>query len=333
MKQRTVSTGEAEESRKVALLAEANVFSTLRPEELYVISEFSEYRHIPAGGAAFRPGDEGDALFIIDSGQVVIRRESEDGPTDVARFISGECFGELDLLRNAPRTALAVAETECRLLMFPRAGTTFEEVLQEHPAISAQLLHKLLAQIAGRIRSANKLISANTPWIQELRRQVMGDKLTGLYNNTFLKEEFKNYLKDPETPVSLLMVKPDNFKEVNDTYGHEAGDETLQRLAATLKGCIGADDVAIRYRGNELAAILQGSDRRRAAELAEHVRREIKRLDITDLTGGASLVITASLAVTTFPEDGSDPAELTLLTHEQMFTARNAGGDRLFVPQ
>ncbi len=312
------------------LLRTADLFAALDEDELTLVSEASEIVDLAEGSVVFRPGSRANNLYIIDSGQIVIRSELDDhSGRDVARFIAGETFGELDLLVEAPRTAYAVAATPARVVRFPAEDRSFAEVLQAQPEISARLLFKLLGNIAGRLRSTNKLISENTPWVRELRRQVYVDKLTGLYNAAFLKEQLASYQRDPRQAFTLLMMKPDNFKEINDTYGHEAGDATLKRLATVFGTAVKAAGEAIRYRGNELAGLLPGKSPAAAEALARDLGHAVRTMDISDCTAGAQVTVTASFGIGSFPADRTQTNALVTETHALLFEARAAGGDRI----
>ncbi len=317
-------------AERAVLLGKAGLFSSLHDAELEVVGAASEVVEVAAGQVIFEPDSIGRSLFVIESGEIVIRSDLEAGSgRDLARFISGECFGELDLLLGTPRTAWAVADTNARLVRFPARNREFRDVLQEHPVISARILAKLLAGIAGRIRSTNKLVSDNTPWVRELRRQVFVDKLTGLYNSAYLKDQLSTLSRNPQQPFTLLMMKPDNFKEVNDTYGHEAGDTTLKRLANLFSRAMSGDRTAIRYRGNEMAAILPREDAEEAQALAVTLGEQVRSMDISDCTGGVPVTVTVSFGIGCFPGDRADTEALVTDTHALLFVARAAGGDRI----
>ena len=110
-------------------------------------------------------------------------------------------------------------------------------------------------------RKANILVKDNSAVMQELKRQVYGDKLTGLYNKTYLEETLPGLTVNTSQPVTLMLMKPDNFKMINDTFGHEAGDNTLKIMAAALNAFMEGRGTVLRYMGNELGIILQDYDR------------------------------------------------------------------------
>jgi diguanylate cyclase (GGDEF)-like protein len=314
---------------KTALLGKADLFSKLNETELSTIARYSGYESFPQGELIFEEGSRGEALYLIKTGAVIIRKKGEGGDEhDIARFLEGEVFGEMDLLDTAMRSASAVAEMPSTLLVFPRPGMLFPEILEKHPDVFARILQKLLGAIAGRIRAIDSLISEKTPWIQELKKQLQRDKLTNLHNRVYLEEELPHILGTRDS-IGLLMIKPDNFKVVNDTYGHEAGDRTLVKIAETLRTALKEGDTCARYRGDEYCAILMGKGEREAEEIAMRLLAAVKGLDITSLTGGNPLTLTASIGVAVFPGDTRDAKALLAGAFDRMMEARTGGGDRI----
>lgn len=319
---------------KIERLQNADIFSSYHDDELKIIAEYSEFCNYRKDEVIFRAGGSGDALYIVESGEVVINKKALTGrDIDIARFLSGDCFGELDMLTGSSRNASARTEVETRLLMFPRKGISFKDILEKHPAVSARILHKILVNIAGRIRKANSLIKENSPIIQELKKQVYSDKLTGLYNRTFLEEKLGEYLVNKKAHVSLLMAKPDNFKFINDTYGHKAGDQALRIMAIELGKIICSEDVAIRFMGNELSVILPGTEREEAYNMAEKIQSSMNKLDLRQVTQGSSFILTVSIGISLFPEHSANTAGLIEKAHELPLIGRARGGNKILFPE
>ncbi len=315
---------------KIQLLRNASLFSKLREAELEIVAAYSEYYDFKQGQTVFSEGSNAEVLYIIKEGEVFVSRENQSrGVIDLARYISNESFGELSLLTSKSRTATAIAEKDTTLLIFPMEGVNFKDVLEKHPEISARILHKFLAIIAGRIRNTNKLISEKTPWIRDLRRQLFSDKLTGLYNRTFIEEDFAAFLPQYGEFTSLIMLKPDNFKEINDNFGHDVGDKVLRLLAIFLQSILREDDMGVRYRGDEFAAILPNTNTEEALAIADDIRSTIMEMDISNATNGELDKISVSIGVSTYPFHASDNIMLADRAHEKMFEAREKGGNRV----
>jgi diguanylate cyclase (GGDEF)-like protein len=209
-----------------------------------------------------------------------------------------------------------------------------ETFFTSFPQIKARILRNLLAIVARRIRSTNSLIAEKSPWVQELRRQVMLDKLTGLYNAGYLEEEFPRRLQQHPKDTCFLMIKPDNLKNLNDSYGHQAGDRTLQLMASELRRQLGDRGIPIRYKGDVFSVILPETGLGRARELAEQIREGMSKIDVSEVSLGSAeprtdLGITVSIGVTAHPNGGRSAFELTERAYENLFTARNRGGNRI----
>ena len=192
----------------------------------------------------------------------------------------------------------------------------------------ARVLRKLLGVIAGRIRAIDRLISEKSPWIEELKKQLLRDRLTGLHNRTFLEEDLPRIIGGV-SQTSLLAMKPDNFKTINDTWGHEAGDRTLVLIAEALTARLREGDIGVRYRGDEYCAILPGRGAEEAAALAEEIRAAFGRIDLRAVTAGSPLALTASVGVAAHPATAADAKALVAGAFERMWEARNGGGNRV----
>jgi diguanylate cyclase len=328
MKEMKAATNE-DMTSKLDLLKGVSLFAALKDREISVVAQHSGFYSYRKGDVIFQEGSYGDGLYVIREGEVLITKLREDNETmNIAQFISGESFGEMDLLENRKMTASARAETDATLLIFPARGTRFSDVLGTHPALSARILHELMAVIAGRIRSTNKLISEKSQLVEDLKRQLYNDKLTGLYNRTYLEEEFPRQLEDSGPLTSIVMVKPDNFKTMNDTFGHEAGDSALRLIAFSIRSQVRNEDVAVRYRGDEFAIIFPGISPDAALRIADQIRSLLGKLNYDHITGGG-FSTTVSVGVAAYPVHARDPKELVSLCFKRMFAARESGGDRV----
>jgi diguanylate cyclase (GGDEF)-like protein len=320
----------------VNILSETEIFAPCGEEFLREIGEFCSVRRFSQGTHVFRVGDPGDALFIVKSGGITVnRREEEGGMRQIALYISGDSFGEMDMMMKTPRNAEARAMGDSELIQFPGEGLTLRDLCGTYPPAGARLLLSFLQCTAGRIRKSNAILKENSPWVQEMRNQVYRDKLTGIYNKIYLEESLPPLLK--ERPLALLMVKPDNFKEINDTYGHEKGDETLIVYAAALsrhveEGSAGRAFVC-RYAGNELGCVFPDTDREGAREIARNLRSFVNGLDITGPTGGRAFSLSVSIGIALFPEHAGTGKELIAAAHELPLIGRSRGGNSILLPE
>jgi diguanylate cyclase (GGDEF)-like protein len=312
----------------VSLLRSAGPFSTLGQEELEALVEYAELASHRRGEVILRAGDPSDSLYIVQQGEVVVSKEVAEGQSiTLASFIAGDCFGELDFFSRTPRNATAVAEQDTVLLAFPRRTISFDSLIATRPRVFAKVLHAFLVTVAQRIRATNRLITENAPWVKELRRQIHTDAQTGLYTKAYLEQEAAGFLADP---TALVMLKPDNFKQLNDSHGHKAGDGAMTLLAAAVQPLLGARGFAVRYRGNELAVVLPGAGEAAAREAAEALRRAVGALDLAALTGGTAFRFTASVGVVVHRGEAAAWPATIGAAYDLLYRARNDGGDRVY---
>ena len=327
---------ESAESRKIRHLRESELFSSCSAPELEIIAKNSSFLDLKQGSPIFSLGDEGKSLFIVERGEVVISKpDNENRMIEIARFVRGDCFGELDMLTGLPRSASAAADTDASLLVFPKKGMLFREMLEKYPEVSARILHKFIMQISGRIRKANSLVKENSPLVQELSRQVYRDKLTGLYNKIWLEENLKDILLKltDRDNLSIIMLKPDNFKAINDAHGHEAGDHALRIISRELSSFIPEEAVLVRYMGNELAVVLPGFGREAALGMAKKIMTFMHEMDLSEVAGGSPFLLSVSFGIAIWPEHASDSEELILCAHELPLIGRGRGGNIILFPE
>ena len=325
-----MSNDVARPATKATLLKGASLFSPLSAEELALVARYSAFRRFEPGQVIFSAGSHREELYLVRKGTVSIRRGGEEeAEQEIARFVDGEVFGEMDLLDTAPRNASAVADGAATILVFPH-GIEFAELLEKHPETFARILRKLLGEIARRIRAIDKLISEKTPWIEDLKRQLHRDRLTGLFNRAFLEEELPKIVASHPC-TTLLVMKPDNFKAINDTFGHEAGDKTLMQLAEAVKSHLSEGDLGARYRGDEYCVVLPGKTGAEAAAAAEALRAAMRAIDVRKITGSDALSLTGSVGASAHPQPCADAKALVTRAFERMWEARNAGGDRVLL--
>ena len=163
------------------------------------------------------------------------------------------------------------------------------------------------------------------------------DQLTGLPNRALLQEHFEVALARGEREgreLALLFLDLDNFKEVNDTLGHEAGDRLLKLVAERLSTITRATDLLARHGGDELLLLITDIEVGNATEVAGSVAEKIleslaEPFDI----GGTRFGIRASMGVAVFPHDGHTPSELLRAADATMYQAKAAGRNRVALPR
>jgi diguanylate cyclase (GGDEF)-like protein len=186
-----------------------------------------------------------------------------------------------------------------------------------------ELFHYLAGQAAVSIE--------NVGLHQTVERQAVTDELTGLSNRRRFQEALAAEVersKRFDQPVGLVMLDLDDFKTINDTYGHPQGDVVLREVAKILRDTSREIDEPARYGGEELAVVLPGTDLAGAYNLAERVRVGIERLEIQLLNGEGTIRVTASCGVATLPTLAYDQRSLVEAADEALYRAKRTGKNK-----
>ena len=192
---------------------------------------------------------------------------------------------------------------------------------------------EIVAEAASNALERAHLFTSIQEANQRLERLAVTDGLTDLFNHRYFSEqivqEYNRALRY-DSPLSCLLMDIDNFKGVNDTYGHLVGDEVLRELAARIRGCIRKTDLAARYGGEEFVVVMPQTG-------ALGARIEAKRLlDATNCkpfpTTAGDLVITCSIGVSTLDSDSMKSTEDLLRTvDEALYSAKTSGKNKVIV--
>jgi diguanylate cyclase (GGDEF)-like protein len=164
-----------------------------------------------------------------------------------------------------------------------------------------------------------------------VERQALVDGLTGLANRRQADEALASELARTERlggPVGLILADVDDFKAVNDRFGHPTGDLVLRDLAETLRENVREIDTAARWGGEEFAVILPGTDLEGAAQVAERIRVALAEREITSVDG-APLHVTASFGVAASGAT-TTVQQLVEAADEALYRAKRAGKDRVY---
>jgi diguanylate cyclase (GGDEF)-like protein len=321
-------------------LKRAELFSNLLDDDLAYVAERSELLSLPAGAAVFSVGEKARRFFIVKEGVVSVYRADERGEErEMARYLEGDVLGDFDFALGTKFDARGKAETEVQLIAFPGGGKCMEELAQEKPDTTARILLRSLSMISSRLRSTQRLISENAPWVRELRRQIYTDPGTGLWSRAFLDEELPRLVTKP---TSFVLVKPDRFKELNDAHGHSAGDGAMGLIAELLSAEVEAlgRGWALRLRSNETALVIPSCGADEGVRIARRLTAGIPALKLSFLsaagpgTHGASpeerFRLTASVALSVWPEDEGDWRKLVESSCGVLTRAWQDGGNRIY---
>ncbi len=301
------------------LLAKVPMFRDLGKDDLARLAEGAHVEHFARGADIVEMGDPGHALFVVIEGEVQVLYPARSTDFELARLGPGECFGEMALLNEMPRSATVRAVN--KVLTLTLSKDEFRAKLLAMPSVALALLSSL----STRIRNADEQISG-------LSDKAMKDPLTGLLNrrafNDRINEETDRTRRYGEA-FSLILIDLDKFKSINDSFGHDTGDAILAWVGRLLIEHTRAADSAYRIGGEEFAILCPSSS-------GEVTRKAACRL-IGVLAGARppvsfDLTVTMSAGYATAPTDGRRPDELFQVADQALLRAKRQGRNRVCDP-
>jgi diguanylate cyclase (GGDEF)-like protein/PAS domain S-box-containing protein len=205
-------------------------------------------------------------------------------------------------------------------------------VLRLQCLVSNPCMDESKRQLAVNVAEHTNLALANLLLRETLQQQSIRDPLTGLYNRRYLEEAMEREIYRAarnQSSLGLIMLDVDHFKQFNDRFGHDAGDELLRELGNFLMAKARQSDIACRYGGEEFIVILPGT-MAAVAKKAEQLREQFRHLTIVhqgQILGRATI----SLGVAIYPEHGVTPKALIQRADKALFQAKEEGRDRVVV--
>ncbi len=182
-------------------------------------------------------------------------------------------------------------------------------------------------EVAARVKSALNFREQQ----KRLEEMAMRDSLTGLYNHVLLMELFEKEISKHERDsfcISYAMLDIDFFKKINDSYGHQTGDEILKQLSKLLNESIRKGDILGRYGGEEFGLVLIRTNEDNAYEICEKLRTLVESYKFTTHKG--DLNITVSMGICTKGEESSlSRPEMIKLADEALYLAKKSGRNRV----
>jgi diguanylate cyclase (GGDEF)-like protein len=249
----------------------------------------------------WEPGETGVATWVVEHNEpVFISDERNDPRVNHFRSDLGSEDGSLIVVPLRGRGGAIGVLTIERLGI----GNLFS-------AEEFELVQLFAAQVSIALQNAEVF--------QAVEIRARTDDLTGLLNHGTFQEWLEKSVREG-TPFSLIMLDLDDFRNVNNDLGHQAGDRLLRQIADELVRAGRESDLVFRYGGDEFAFLLPNADESGAIQVAERARQAVSGIDGS---------VSASVGVATFPQDGATATEILLAADRACYVAKRGGRDRI----
>lgn len=268
-----------------------------------------------------------DDLFVVEDATKDTRFQENPLVLDTPgiRFYAGMPIispdgfnvGTLCVLDRQPREL--TEEKKVALRVLARQVASHFQIRQQVEALRES--HAKRMRVEQKLRDSQAKLREVNARLMEL---VTTDPLTEVKNRRAFDEQLQNLWKTSarsQSPLSLLMVDVDHFKKINDTFGHEAGDEVLKQIAKTLQHATRSTDVTARYGGEEFAILLPSTPIDAATLFAEHLRETIASLPWE----GAVLTVSIGVASDTASSSGRGICRLVQNADAALYESKRAG--------
>ncbi|MEO8196194.1 MAG: diguanylate cyclase [Thermoanaerobaculia bacterium] len=305
--------------------------------------EEEAYRVVARLVPALVPGTSGALYTLNNSRNELLRRATfgladREGPEHCAPascwgLRTGRTYLVLDPATQVLCEHLAAPPWPYICLPLSAHGQTLGLLhLQEETRAGEEHLSAALA-ILPAVASAVALALGNLALRAELRAQSVRDPLTGLFNRRYLEETLAREIdraRRKNLPLTIAMTDLDHFKNLNDNWGHDAGDQVLKRFGELLRGNFRTEDVLCRYGGEEFALVFPDCTIDQARVRAEALLAALRASEIP-YGQGTIRDITASIGIAGFPQLGNTPDALLRRADHALYEAKRAGRDRVVV--
>jgi diguanylate cyclase (GGDEF)-like protein/PAS domain S-box-containing protein len=244
---------------------------------------------------------------------------------------SGHHFSEVMILRNDNATSAGDNPIDLVLRwnkpMGLKAGTVLVRRDGSEVSIedSAAPIRNSDGELCGAVMVFHD-ISASKAMTEKMAYMAQHDFLTDLPNRVLLNDRISQAIvlaARRDTSLSVLFLDLDHFKPINDSLGHAVGDQLLQSVAQRLRDCVRSSDTVSRVGGDEFVLLLLGDSKTESPEII--ARKVLKTLSAPYHITGHELVLTASIGISSYPEDGTDAESLIRRADAAMYQAKGKG--------
>lgn len=236
------------------------------------------------------------------------------------------CLGNLKSDFEIGINSLHIDGHQLYFFLLPEKETKSKMFLLESAAMSPLMLQTLECYI-----NFAQILALGWKKIHIKEEELIKDDLTGVYNHRYLTTAIENEIKRANRfseEFSVIFIDLDNFKSVNDVYGHLAGSSVLIQIAEVFKNQLREVDYIFRYGGDEFVIILLGADCNSAAMVSERIRETINKTPL-QVGGGQTVNLSTSIGIASYPRHGYDRKSLLHVADKAMYQSKKSGKNKV----
>lgn len=307
-------------------LRQAALFSNFTEEELEILKSFSTKVLIPQNTVFIQEDAEDPYFYLLLAGDLAITKKGEANAENIIATLSGvRLIGETGILTGERRTASVKTIQSSTLLKFDALG------IKQSPKLYIKILDNIAHELSRKLRDTAGNTSQQIEKTADLKKILTLDTLTGAFNRHYLIDLLKTLEQHAlryNSIFSILMLDIDDFKKINDTYGHQAGDAALKAFVETCNAITRKPDCVCRYGGEEFVIILHNCSLTEALISANRIRDAISKISLI-LSPDITLNFTVSIGAASFQTPHDSAERLISRADQGLYLAKNQGKNQV----
>jgi diguanylate cyclase (GGDEF)-like protein len=307
------------------------VFNSFNNDEVSAIEKYFSYRNYKKDEIIAVLDDNEKELLIVLNGKIV---STLNLPGNITRkrdeYESGSFFGEMSLFGYKVRFDTFYAAEESSLAVISEKNMI--ELIENESDIAMKFISQLLSMTINHLRNSSKFLADVVQWGENASRRVITDELTGLYNRAFLDDALENFFyisKSNNKPLSFLMLDLDNFRNINENFGHETGNKILFELVNLIKNKVSRHGIIARYGGDEYSILLPETNLKSAITIADQIRKDVEAHDFSKHLNGKEGKFTISIGISSFPDTATELAAFKEKADASLYLAKKTGRNKV----
>jgi diguanylate cyclase (GGDEF)-like protein len=312
-------------------LKNLHLFKSFNIAEISAVEKYFSFKSYSKDEIIASQSENPRELMIVLNGKIV---STLSLPGNISRkrdeYESGSFFGEMSLFGYKVRFDTFYAAEESTLAVISEKNMLL--LIENESEIAMKFISRLLSMTINQLRNSSKFLADVVQWGENASRRVITDELTGLYNRAFLDDALENFFyisKSNSKPLSFLMLDLDNFRNINENYGHETGNKILFELVNLIKNIISRHGIIARYGGDEYSILLPETNLKSATTIAEQIRSNVEAHDFSKYLNGKEGKLTISIGISSYPDTATDLAEFKEKADASLYQAKKTGRNKV----
>jgi diguanylate cyclase (GGDEF)-like protein len=319
------NTGREMQDSLSKTLKQAPLFNNFSDEELELLKTVAQKITVPENTRFILEDSLEPCFYLLLAGDLLVTKKGGKNEENVLAEISGiRIIGETGMLTGERRSASVKTIQSSTLLKFDA------DAIKKVPLIYTKILSNVAHELSRKLRETNVKTSVQIERTDVMKKTMTLDALTGAFNRLYLMDLLKSLEQHAlryNSSFAILMVDIDDFKKINDCYGHQIGDAALKAFVEVTGSNVRKPDCVCRYGGEEFLIILHNSAIKEALVTGERIREAVSHIAVPHKNG--ILHFTVSIGVSTFHAPYDSVEKLISRADEALYLAKEKGKNQV----